>query len=57
MRSARRRILVADSSKYGSDSFTSFARLNEFERLVTDTNLSDDDTARIERSGLTVSRV
>lgn len=57
MRSARRRILVADSSKYGSDSFASFARLDEFERLVTDTNLGDDDTARIESAGLPVARV
>jgi DeoR family fructose operon transcriptional repressor len=57
MRSARRRLLVADSSKYGSDSFASFARLNEFERLVTDTNLSDKAVAEIEATGLAVSRV
>lgn len=57
MRSARRRILVADSSKYGSDSFATFARLDEFERLVTDTNLTDDATMAIESSGLAVSRV
>lgn len=57
MRSARRHILVADSSKYGSDSFATFARLNEFERLVTDTNLTDGATMRIETSGLAVSRV
>lgn len=57
MRSARRRLLVADSSKYGSDSFATFARLSEFERLVTDTNLSDDAALSIEATGLAVSRV
>jgi DeoR family fructose operon transcriptional repressor len=57
MRAARRRLLIADSSKYGSDSFASFARLDEFERLVTDTNLGDEDAARIESAGLPVLRV
>jgi DeoR family fructose operon transcriptional repressor len=57
MRSARRRLLVADSSKYNSDSFASFAQLSEFERLITDRNLSDDARSSIEATGLTVSRV
>jgi DeoR family transcriptional regulator, fructose operon transcriptional repressor len=57
MRSARRRLLVADSSKYGSDSFASFAKLSEFERLVTDTNLTDAAVQQIEATGLAVSRV
>jgi DeoR family transcriptional regulator, fructose operon transcriptional repressor len=56
MRSARRRLLVADSSKYGSDSFASFAALSEFERLVTDTNLSEEAVLSIEATGLIVSR-
>lgn len=57
MKSARRRLLVADSSKYGADSFVAFARLSEFERLITDTNLSDTKLQEIEATGLAVSRV
>src|SRR5204862_6305057 len=57
MKSARRRLLVADSSKYGSNSFATFARLNEFERLITDTNLSDTALQEIEATGPAVSRV
>jgi DeoR family fructose operon transcriptional repressor len=56
MRAARRRLLVADSSKYGSDSFATFARLTEFERLITDTNLSDTALQEIEATGLAVTR-
>jgi len=37
----RRRIFVADSSKFGSDSFVKFADVTDFERVVTDSALPD----------------
>ncbi|UQX87575.1 DeoR/GlpR family DNA-binding transcription regulator [Jatrophihabitans telluris] len=56
MRVSRRRIFVADSSKYGSDSFVRFAELNEFERFVTDDALSVEHAAELHARGIEVTR-
>jgi DeoR family transcriptional regulator, fructose operon transcriptional repressor len=57
MRASRRRILVADSSKYGSDSFVRFAQLHEFERYVTDDGLPVESAAELHARGIEVMRV
>lgn len=57
MRVSRRRILIADSSKYGVDSFVRFAQLNDFERLVTDDGLPLDQATLLHERGIDVTRV
>jgi DeoR family transcriptional regulator, fructose operon transcriptional repressor len=57
MRVSRRRIFVADSSKYGVDSFVSFARLGDFERFVTDLGLTAEHAAELHARGIDVTRV
>ena len=57
MRASRRRILVADSSKYGTDSFVRFAGLNEFERFITDDGLSVEHVGELHDHGIEVVRV
>jgi DeoR family fructose operon transcriptional repressor len=54
--SSRRRICVADSSKFGADSFVRFAGLTDFEHIVTDTGLSDQHYREIRALGLEVTR-
>ncbi|MFR0355208.1 DeoR/GlpR family DNA-binding transcription regulator [Streptomyces sediminimaris] len=56
MRVSRRRILIADSSKYGMDSFVRFAQLDDFERLVTDDGLPMDQAALLHEHGVDVTR-
>jgi DeoR family transcriptional regulator, fructose operon transcriptional repressor len=57
MRVSRRRILVADASKYGADSFVRFAQLNEFERFITDDALPVESAAELHVRGIEVLRV
>jgi DeoR family fructose operon transcriptional repressor len=57
MRVARRRILIADSSKYGVDSFVRFAHLREFERFITDDGLPVEQAANLHEHGIDVMRV
>jgi DeoR family fructose operon transcriptional repressor len=57
MRVSRRRILVGDSSKYGSDSFVRFAQLTDFERFITDDALPVEQTAELHLRGIEVHRV
>lgn len=57
MDASRRRILVGDSSKYGTDSFVDFARLDEFERFVTDDGLPAGRLAPLHARGVEVTRV
>jgi len=54
--SSRRRICVADSTKFGSDSFVRFAELKDFEHIVTDSGLSDHDYRELRTLGLDVTR-
>jgi DeoR family fructose operon transcriptional repressor len=57
MRVSRRRILVGDSSKYGSDSFVRFAQLTDFERFITDDALPVEHAAELHLRGVEVLRV
>jgi DeoR family transcriptional regulator, fructose operon transcriptional repressor len=56
MRVSRRRILVGDSTKYGTDSFVRFAYLSEFERFVTDDALAIERAAELHARGIEVTR-
>lgn len=53
---ARRTVVLADAAKYGTDQFTRFARLDQVDALVTDTDLDDDAAAAIEAAGPRVVR-
>ncbi|MEV5808733.1 DeoR/GlpR family DNA-binding transcription regulator [Streptomyces parvulus] len=53
---ARRVVLVADSSKYGQEHFARFAALDDVDVLITDSGLSPEDAAAIERAGTEVVR-
>jgi DeoR family transcriptional regulator, fructose operon transcriptional repressor len=57
MRICRRRILIADSSKYGVDSFVSFAQMRDFERFITDDGLPIAQVANLHEHGIDVTRV
>lgn len=56
MAAARRVVLLADSSKHGQEHFARFGDLNDVDLLITDSGLSPDDAARIERGGTEVVR-
>jgi DeoR family transcriptional regulator, fructose operon transcriptional repressor len=53
---ARRRVVIADHTKFGIDSFCRFARVQDFEAIVTDSGLGDDDMAPYADLGVTVIR-
>lgn len=53
---ARRVVLLADSGKYGDQHFARFGTLSEVDVLVTDTGLTDQQTAEIENLGPEVIR-
>lgn len=57
VRRSRRRILVADHTKFGMVSFCRFAEVGDFEAIVTDTGLSTGEAARYEAMGPRVIRV
>jgi DeoR family transcriptional regulator, fructose operon transcriptional repressor len=57
MRASRRRILVADSSKYAVDSFVRFAGLRDFERFITDDGLAIEQAVELHGHGIDVIRV
>ena len=54
--SARRVVLVADSSKYGARYFARFATLGQVDVVVTDTGLSDEQAGEIAAAGPEVVR-
>lgn len=54
--SARRVVLVADSSKYGARYFARFATLDQVDVVITDTGLSDERAAEITALGPEVIR-
>jgi DeoR family fructose operon transcriptional repressor len=56
LESSRRRICVADSSKFGTDSFVRFAGLADFEHVVTDSRLNDNYCNQIRAVGPEVTR-
>ncbi|WP_392544533.1 DeoR/GlpR family DNA-binding transcription regulator [Oryzobacter telluris] len=51
VRSARRVVVATDSSKAGDDHLHRFARLEEVDLLVTDTDLADDVAAELRAAG------
>ena len=53
---ARRVVLLADSTKYGQEHFARFGDLSDVDLLITDSGLSPEDTAAIERGGTEVVR-
>ncbi|MEU3523781.1 DeoR/GlpR family DNA-binding transcription regulator [Streptomyces sp. NPDC038707] len=53
---ARRVVLLADSGKHGQEHFARFGGLGEVDLLVTDSGLSPQDAAAIERGGTEVVR-
>ncbi|MFF8032438.1 MULTISPECIES: DeoR/GlpR family DNA-binding transcription regulator [unclassified Streptomyces] len=53
---ARRVVLLADSSKHGQEHFARFGDLGDVDLLITDTGLSPQDAAAIERGGTEVVR-
>ncbi|MFD0119391.1 DeoR/GlpR family DNA-binding transcription regulator [Streptomyces sp. NPDC058320] len=53
---ARRVVLLADSAKYGQEHFARFGDLGDVDVLITDSGLSDEDAARIEKGGTEVVR-
>ncbi|RBM24339.1 DeoR/GlpR family DNA-binding transcription regulator [Streptomyces sp. PT12] len=53
---ARRTVLLADSAKHGRRHFARFGGLSDVDLLITDTGLSPDDAAAIERQGTEVVR-
>ncbi|GAA1285293.1 DeoR/GlpR family DNA-binding transcription regulator [Streptomyces sp. NBC_00117] len=53
---ARRVVLLADSAKYGQEHFARFGDLGDVDVLITDSGLSDGDTAAIEKGGTEVVR-
>ncbi|MFF1273942.1 DeoR/GlpR family DNA-binding transcription regulator [Streptomyces marokkonensis] len=56
MAAARRVVLLADSSKHGQEHFARFGDLSDVDLLITDTGLSPQDAAAIERGGTEVVR-
>ncbi|MCT7355324.1 DeoR/GlpR family DNA-binding transcription regulator [Streptomyces sp. 15-116A] len=53
---ARRVVLLADSTKHGQEHFARFGDLSDVDLLITDSGLSQDDAAAIERGGTEVVR-
>ncbi len=56
VRSGKRRVLLADHTKMGRDSFCRFAGLDELDLVVTGAELDDDSAAEIESYGPKVVR-
>lgn len=53
---ARRRVLVADHTKFGIDSFCRFADVRDLETIVTDKGLADDQAESYRALGVEVVR-
>ncbi|MEW2050630.1 DeoR/GlpR family DNA-binding transcription regulator [Streptomyces sp. NPDC005476] len=53
---ARRVVLLADSAKHGQEHFARFGDLSDVDLLITDSGLSPEDAAAIERGGTEVVR-
>jgi len=54
IRSARRVILLADSSKWGNSAFAKIAPLGEIDVLITDSGLSREAQKLIRRFGIEI---
>lgn len=51
VKAARRRVLLADHSKYGTDQLSRFARLSEIDVLITDSGIEAGAVSELEDSG------
>jgi DeoR family fructose operon transcriptional repressor len=51
VKAARRRVLLADHSKYGTDQLSRFARLSEIDALITDSGIEAGAVSELEDSG------
>jgi DeoR family fructose operon transcriptional repressor len=49
-------VLLADSSKHGQEHFARFGGLSDVQVLITDSGLSPEEAAAIERGGTQVVR-
>lgn len=56
IRAARRSVVLADASKFGTDQFVRFGTLAEIDTLITDTGLDAADAAALEAAGPKVVR-
>lgn len=56
-RQTDRKILIADSSKYGKEGFVKILPLSDFDMIITDTGLSGGVEKSLAESGLQVMRV
>ena len=54
--SARRRVVLADNSKFGDDHFANFGKLEEVDVVITDVEVDDDVADEIEAIGPMVVR-
>ena len=54
---SRRRVFMGDHTKFGANSFCRFARVGDFEAIVTDTGLSSAEAHRYSLMGPNVIRV
>ncbi|MDC7125993.1 MAG: DeoR/GlpR family DNA-binding transcription regulator [Spirochaetales bacterium] len=54
---AEERFLVADSSKYGQSGFARSLNLEQYSRIITDSNMEDNVVSMLEEAGLKIERV
>ena len=54
---ADQRFLVADSSKYGRSGFVRMLPLGSYNKIITDTGMSDEVAAMLAEAGLEIERV
>lgn len=57
MKAARRRVLLIDSWKFGGPGFCEVASLDEFDEVITDDGISDEERAKLERLGVRLTTV
>jgi len=54
MNSARRKVILADHSKFGEDHFAQFGNLSDVDVLVTDTGANQEMVSDIQALGVSV---
>ena len=57
IKSAKRSILVTDSSKFGKESFARVCDLDEFEMIITDRDLDEEIYEALEKQNIKIKRV
>ena len=51
LKSARRKVVLADHTKFGQDHFSTFGELKHIDVVITDSGVKDDIAADIEKLG------